>query len=454
MPGWETELAETVQPALARAKYLKSLEVGRGALARAGETLRRDFTANRIVVFADSAGFAAAGDRFLESASAAGFQIDTHVIPARPRPKASAELAETFMPLIAGKPVIPVALGSGVINDLVKYAAFSCDLPYAVMATAASMDGYASAGAPLSKNGFKITIPARCPRSIVADLDVIGAAPPEMAGWGYGDLSGKVPAGADWIIADALGIEPIVPDIWPLVQARLCDWLGDPEAVRAGGESAVAKLFAGLTMGGLAMEFLGSSRPASGAEHQIAHMWEMESLSFKGERVSHGACVAVGTVTLLALYDWLLGQDLSALDVAGITARAPDLETRFAEIDRLIPDSRIAERARIEVKTKHAEKDVLAARLETLVRVWPDLRQKLAAQVMKPAQMADLLARAGAPVRASDIGVSLADHKAATYAARFLRSRYTLFDLLDETGLLETAVEAVFADKDGVLAAG
>ena len=454
MSGWETELAETVQPALARAKYLKSLEVGRGVLAQAGETLRRDFTGDRIVVFADDAGFAAAGDRFVESARAAGFSVDTHVIPARPRPKASAELAETFMPLIAGKTAIPVALGSGVINDLVKHAAFESDLPYAVIATAASMDGYASAGAPLSKNGFKITIPARCPRSIIADLDVIGAAPKEMAGWGYGDLSGKVPAGADWIIADALGIEPIAPDIWPLVQDHLSDWLGTPEAVRAGNEGAVAKLFAGLTMGGLAMEFLGSSRPASGAEHQIAHMWEMQGLTFNGERVSHGACVAVGTVTLLALYEWLLGQDLSTLDIAGIAARAPDLETRFAEIDRLMPDPRIAERARVETQAKHADKQVLAARLETLARVWPDLKQKLAAQVIPPTRMADLLARAGAPVRAGDIGVSLAEHKATTYAARFLRSRYTLFDLLDETGLLETAVEAVFTDPKGVLAGG
>ena len=452
MSGWETEREQIVAPALARAKYLKSLEVGRGVLAKSSETLRRDFDADQIVVFADSAGFAAAGAPFVQAARASDFSVDTHVIPARPRPKASAELAETFIPLIAGKPVIPVALGSGVINDLVKHAAFSCDLPYAVIATAASMDGYASAGAPLSKNGFKITIPARCPRTIVADLDIIGAAPPEMAGWGYGDLSGKVPAGADWIIADALGIEPIVPDIWPLVQAHLRDWLGDPEAVRRGDEDAVARLFAGLTMGGLAMEFLGSSRPASGAEHQIAHMWEMQGLTHDGERVSHGACVAVGTVTLLGLYDWLLAQDLSSLDTAGITAHAPDLETRFAEIDRLIPDSRIAERARIETKTKHADKQVLAARLETLVRVWPDLRQKLAAQVMPAAKMADLLARAGAPVRAADIGVSLADHKATVYAARFLRSRYTLLDLLDETGLLETAVEAVFADKHGVLA--
>ena len=231
------------------------------------------------------------------------------------------------------------------MNDLVKYAAFQQHLPYCVVATAASMDGYASAGAPLSKDGFKITIPVRCPRAIIADLDVIASAPAEMAGWGYGDLAGKVPAGADWIIADALGIEPIDHDVWSLVQDNLRDSLCDPTAVRQGEFGAIAKLFCGLTITGLAMEFHGTSRPASGADHQIAHLWEMQGLSFKGERVSHGACVSVGTVTVLALYEWLLTQDLARLDVESIVARAPNLDERFAEINRRITNPKIAERA-------------------------------------------------------------------------------------------------------------
>jgi glycerol-1-phosphate dehydrogenase [NAD(P)+] len=91
----------------------------------------------------------------------------------------------------------------------VKYAAFRLDRPYLCVATAASMDGYSSAGAPLVDDGFKKTIACRPPRAILADLAVIRAAPPAMAGWGYGDLAGKVPAGGDWLLADALGIEPL-----------------------------------------------------------------------------------------------------------------------------------------------------------------------------------------------------------------------------------------------------
>ena len=122
----------------------------------------------------------------------------------------------------------PVVVGSGVMNDLVKYAAFGLGIPYMCVATAASMDGYTSAGAPLSERGFKKTIRCLPARVLLADLDVIASAPPEMTGWGYGDLAGKIPAGGDWIIADALGVEPIDAVAWPMVQDGLQGWLAHP----------------------------------------------------------------------------------------------------------------------------------------------------------------------------------------------------------------------------------
>ncbi len=78
----------------------------------------------------------------------------------------------------------------------------------------------------------------------------------------------------------------------PLCRAGCVAGWGAAEAIAAGDRAALEGLFAGLTLVGLAMELHGSSRPASGADHQIAHLWEMDDLKFGGERVSHGACVA------------------------------------------------------------------------------------------------------------------------------------------------------------------
>ncbi len=447
MSDWQTELRQIVEPAVKQSATISELLVERSAIKKAGAMVRRHFDGDTIVLFADEAGFGAGGANAVQSLEEAGFSIITHIMPAHPLPKASVELAETFRPLLSPPGTIPVAHGSGVINDLVKYAAFRESLPYFSIATAASMDGYASAGAPLVREGFKITIPASAPRAILADLDIIASAPRTMTSWGYGDLAGKVPAGGDWILADALGVEPLDDLAWPLVQDHLSNWLANPADLARGDFSAVARLFAGLSVVGLAMEFHGSSRPASGADHQIAHLWEMEGLQYDGQNVSHGACVAVGCMTTLAMYDWLIEQDLSALDPVGIAASAPSLADKYASIVAAFGDTQIIARAKVETKAKHLSPEALQVRLEKLVSLWPALQSRLSAHMMRAPEMAALLRAAGAPVDASDIGVSPEHLRSTFLASRFIRSRYTLPDLLEETGLLDRAVEAVIVPR-------
>ena len=190
------------------------------------------------------------------------------------------------------------------------------------------------------------------------------------------------------------------------------------------------------------MELHGSSRPASGADHQIAHLWEMDDLKYGGERVSHGACVAVGCVMSLRLFDWLLGQDLAALDVGALEARAPSLEAKIAAIHTAFGPGEIAARAVEEVRAKHVEGAALRARLERVREGWPVLAGRLRGQVLAPEMMVEMLHRAGAPAEAEEIGVRRDYLRRTTLNARFLRSRYTVLDLLDECGMLEAAVAA------------
>src|SRR4029077_17844815 len=104
---------------------------------------------------------------------------------------------------------IPIAVGSGTINDLTKLAAHHAGRSYLCVATAASMDGYTAFGASITYQGSKQTFDCPAPAAVIADLDIICAAPGDMNAWGYADLLAKVTAGADWLLADALGIEPI-----------------------------------------------------------------------------------------------------------------------------------------------------------------------------------------------------------------------------------------------------
>ncbi len=433
-----------LQATVARSASIAEVLIAPGALSQAGALYLRMFGTGPACLIADENTFAAAGAAVEASLAAAGIAVRRHILPAKPRPKPTVELAEDLVCLMAKSHATPIAVGSGVINDLVKYAAFRLDRPYLCVATAASMDGYTSAGAPLSDRGFKKTIATRPARAVLADLDVIAAAPPEMLGWGYGDLAGKVPAGADWIIADALGIEPLDAIAWPMVQDGLAGWLAAPDRLAAGDRAALDGLFAGLTLVGLAMEAHGSSRPASGADHQIAHIWEMEDLAQNGERVSHGACVAVGCVAVLQLYDWLLAQDLARLDVERVLATVPGPVELAATVRKAFGPGEIAERAVIETLAKAVTPDQHRARLALLSRVWPHLATRLRAHLMPAPEMVARLQRIGAPSAPGDIGVSRSHLRATIAKARYLRDRYTVLDLLDETGLLSQAIDTVF----------
>jgi predicted HD superfamily hydrolase involved in NAD metabolism len=146
--------------------------------------------------------------------------------------------------------------------------------------------------------------------AVVADKEVLFTAPAEMAAAGYADLTAKIVAGADWIIADILKQDPIIPATWDVVQKDLRSWLADSNDLMA--------VFMGLAATGYAMQMHDDSRPASGSEHLFSHVWEMEGLLFNGEEVSHGFKVSVGTVVTLKLMQYFLDLDVEKAKELGL----------------------------------------------------------------------------------------------------------------------------------------
>jgi glycerol-1-phosphate dehydrogenase [NAD(P)+] len=166
----------------------------------------------------------------------------------------------------------------------------------------------------------------------------------------------------------------------------------------------------------------------------------MDDLHHNQERVSHGACVAVGTVATLRMYDWLLSRDRLSIDparAAGVTLAAKEDEIR-----RLFGPGEIADRAIAETRLKHVEGAAMAARLTRLHEVWPALSARLRDRLWTADRMAAHLDRAGAPSSGAGIGVDGGYLYQSILKARFLRSRYTVLDLLDECGLLHQAALA------------
>ena len=194
-----------------------------------------------------------------------------------------------------------LGIGSGVINDLCKYVSHSCGLPYDIFATAPSMDGFASVGAALILNGMKITRDARPPRGIYADTAVLAASPLRMRQAGWGDIIGKYSCLNDWKLSCALLGEYFCPYVYDLMLGAAERVRPLAAAVRNGEENAVAQLMEALVVAGIAMSYVGNSRPASGSEHHLSHYFEITGILREKAYLPHGIdvlCSAVITARL------------------------------------------------------------------------------------------------------------------------------------------------------------
>ena len=234
---------EMIDKALLRATDTKACVIGDGVLVQTASMFKEQFpNADRVLVICDPRTRAAAGERVEAMLKKAGVDVGEYVLA--PDGKMfhadyhyAAEVREAIKAAGVekdGKKIVPVAVGSGVVNDLTKLAAGEVGVPYMVCATAASVDGYSSFGAAIrSPEGAKQTYACPAPRAILADLDVMRTAPAWMAASGFADLMAKVPAGADWILAYELGATAWHDSSWHTVQDGLKESIGDPEGVAA-----------------------------------------------------------------------------------------------------------------------------------------------------------------------------------------------------------------------------
>jgi len=339
---------------------------------------------------------------------------------------------------------IPVAVGSGTINDLTKLASHRTDRPYMCVGTAASMDGYTAFGASITYQGAKQTFLCPAPVAVVADLDVICAAPGEMNAWGYADLLAKVPAGADWILADAFGLDEIHQEAWAIVQGRLRELVADPAGIRRRDPAAIGKLIEGLMLGGFAMQSARSSRVASGAEHMFSHMWDMQHHTHNGHAPSHGFKVGIGTLATTALYERLFTKPLDKLDVESCCAAWPDEQSLISRVTDLLGQGELVEVGVREVRAKYCNPTQLSEQLNLLKANWPKLREQLHAQLLPLGTLRQMLRDAGAPTEPEQIGITRERLRKTYWQASCIRRRFTVLDLAIRTKLLDTCLDEIF----------
>ena len=318
---------------------IQAIRVGSGVMQELPGILR-DLGASHIFLVADNYTYEAAGRQVEQLLDQAGlsyhkrvFQTETPLVP-------NEYALGSVLAAMTSQDDMLLAVGSGTLNDVTKYVSARTGIPYVIAATAPSMDGYASTVAPTILDDFKTTLPAVYPAAIVADVDILKDAPMPMLTAGFGDIIGKFTSLADWRLSHQLNGEYYCPEVAGVIEAAVETCAANAQALAQREPQAIQAVTEALILSGLAMGMVGVSRPASGAEHQMAHYWEMDALRRGEEHPLHGNAVGVGTVLAASLYEMAAeylpqgfaapdkGQILACLQAAGSCADPKELGIR------------------------------------------------------------------------------------------------------------------------------
>lgn len=311
-----------------------------------------------------------------------------------------------------------IAVGSGTINDLCKCSSARQRKPYAVFATAPSMNGYTSVNAAITVDGLKKTLPAQGASGVFMDVQILANSPMRLILSGYGDSICRSTAQADWLLSHKVCGTEYREAPYDLLYEAEAALFAEPSAIAARDPVAVEYLARLLTLSGLGMTICGGSAPASQGEHMISHFIDM--LPPSGWRGAyHGEQVAVTTVTSAAIQEAILNLPAPTLS---------ESKTTRAMIDNVFGKN-LGQLCWEQYEPKQLRRENVDAINDRLHSAWPELRDHAQTQSWSSQRIRDTLKAAGAPTTPEDIGLSSEYYRTAVMFARTIRNRFSFLDI-------------------------
>lgn len=310
---------------------------------------------------------------------------------------------------------IIIAVGSGTIHDIARYCAHERGIRFVSCVTAASVDGFCSTVAAMTWYGYKKTLPAVAPELVVADIDIIKNAPPELVRSGVGDIAAKFTALCDWKIAEAVTGEYFCRRIHDLMAEAADTVMKSIPGVVAGEDEAYTHITYALILSGIAMQMIGNSRPASGCEHHISHLIEMEpeKLNVRFPAL-HGEKTGVASIFGIEEYKRLaVVEDIAPYLCDYSPFPEDELKIFFGE--KLAPA--ILEENRVDCLS--------AVKTENIAAAWPTIRELIRA-LPESEQMRESFLQLHAKHTWEEIGVSREDKDVILKYSPMVRNRLTL----------------------------
>jgi len=390
---------------------------------------------SRPFVFMDANTEEVAGTRVVKELSKAGMSVTEFCFSERSgllADEANVSRLETALAEVDTDSIVSV--GSGVITDLTRYVAGRTKRAFVCVPTAASMDGYASGVSVMEFDGMKTSFPARPPVAIFAEPRTIAGAPSDMTRAGVGDLLGKASARADWQASHWLYGEYLCPEVEMRVIESLVDAATHVEEILEGLAAAVSRFLRGLIESGIAIAMVGSSRPASGCEHQVSHFWDLQAANGRRPHEPHG--LQVGYATHFAMQLQLHAFGGGVPELAPPRSPGPDGE----EVRRLFPGHGSEVETVMEQKRRFLADN--GPKFPTTSAGWEAVQERVGEAMSVFPIVANALAVAGIPAEAGFLGLDARTLRTSFRWANRIRPRYTVLDFLEGQGRLEEAIDA------------
>ena len=277
---------------------VRRVEIGRGMKAKAAAILTAVGFPKRILIVAGAHAFAAA-DGITDILRCGGFDLRLHVLSGV---HASHQSDVEAMAALCADADGLLFIGAGALGDICRRACCLTDTEFAIFATAPSTDGFASDTAPITSHNFKRSLPAREPSAVIADTEILAAAPAVLRSAGFGDMTGKAIGLADWRIGHLTTGEYYCDRIAALTREALRRVLAVADRLPKSDPESAGVLMESLVTTGMAMKLCGSSRAAAGAEHIVSHFWDIRSPAAGRQPVYHGLQIGVAALMITRMY--------------------------------------------------------------------------------------------------------------------------------------------------------
>ena len=410
---------------------------GNGLLRSLPQALR-DCSVHSVFLLADKNTYAAAGEQVFSLITNAGISVKSYVFEEthlEPNEGAVGLAMMHFDPTVDAV----IGVGSGVINDIGKIVAHVSGKRYVVVATAPSMDGYASASSSMSIAGLKVSLPSKCADIIVGDTDILCEAPIEMMRAGLGDMLAKYVAICEWRISNLINGEEYQEDVADMVRTSLKRCVDGADGLLARDKTAVEAVFEGLALCGAAMKIAATSRPASGVEHYLSHVWDMRGEAFATPVALHGMQCAVGTYIAVGIYEKIgtLAPDRQkAIDyVVGFDYSS------WAEALRAFVGKGAEAMIALEAKEKKYDAKKHAKRLDRIIEKWDEILRIMQEELPPITELTALYDKIGLPRSMREIGLDEDTLPMTFKATKDIRDKYVLSRLCFDLGIIQEVVE-------------